>query len=337
MKPGVPVVPVAPATPALPPLPAAPTGGMAVPPAAPGGMGAPAVPPPMEFGPIGPAAPKPVPDPASLIPSPAPAAVPPAAPALPPLPAPGSNNLPPLPAAPSAPAAPMVPSISVVPSAPPAVVPAAPPAVVPSAPPGMLPSIDVTPKPNFGPPVGVGSPAAFTKPGGATEARPVVPEAAPKTDFDVDLYDPKANDSYDSISLEFYNDRRYAAALRAFNQNQALQGGRYVNVPPIHILKRRFPAQTGGVVTPVGGAGGAAPTSTPQWGPAGDAPPRAVNAGRGGYVVPAGGTTLKAVARLTLGNEQRWRDIYDLNPQVTNPDVLPAGTELKLPPDARLP
>ena len=45
------------------------------------------------------------------------------------------------------------------------------------------------------------------------------------------------------------------------------------------------------------------------------------------FRVPQGGMSLRAVARLTLGTEQRWGDIYDLNPQITKPDaVLPAGT-----------
>ncbi len=329
-----PVGPAAPATPTL-PLPALPTlpGGMttpvalpAPPPVAPGV--APSVAPPaMDFGPLVPTAPAtptpkgPIKEPDSLFPGVAPAG--PGAPALPPLPTPGTGGLPPLPAAP------MGPAISVVP-----------PAVVPeNKPPGAFPSIDAPPKPSLEPPVGMGTPTAFTKPGGTTEVKPVPPEFAPKTGFDVDLHDPKANDSYESISLEWYNDRRYAAALRAFNQNKPLQGGHAVDVPPIHILKRRFPAQAGGAVTPVGGAG-AVPSATPQWAPVGDkpdAPARAVGAGRGAYVVPPGGMTMKAVARLTLGNEQRWRDIYDLNSNLRPDDVLPPGTELKLPPDARLP
>ena len=72
---------------------------------------------------------------------------------------------------------------------------------------------------------------------------------------------------------------------------------------------------------------------------AGDRPePAASPAGnaRGVFLVPPGGMSLKTVARLKLGTEQRWRDIYDLNPQYSDASlVLPAGTELKLPPDAR--
>ena len=320
-RPGVPPATPAPPLPALPAAPAGMSTPLVTPPV---GMGLPPVPPPMDLGPLVPTAPAtptpkgPIKEPDSLFPGVAPAG--PAAPALPALPTPGTGGLPPLPAAP------MGPAISVVPSVPE------------NKPPGVFPSIDAPPKPSLEPPVGMGTPTAFTKPGGTTVVKPVAPEFAPKTDFDVDMYDPKANDSYESISLEWYNDRRYAAALWAFNEKKPLQGGLYVNVPPIHILKRRFPAQAGGAVTPVGGA--AVPSATPQWGPAGDkpdAPARAVGAGRGAYVVPPGGMTMKAVARLTLGNEQRWRDIYDLNSNLRPDDVLPPGTELKLPPDARLP
>jgi hypothetical protein len=195
------------------------------------------------------------------------------------------------------------------------------------------------PKPDLTPPAGIGTTAVYTKPSGSPEVQPNVPLTAPKTDFDVDLYEPKLNDSYESISLEFYNDKRYAAALKAHNRNQALTGGRMVEVPPIYILKKKFPGQVG-TVTPVGGTGGT-PSSAPQWAPAGEpstpVPARAAGTSRGTYVVPAGnGMTMLNVAKLTLGSEQRWRDIYDLNPSIRFPgDVLPPGTELKLPSDAR--
>lgn len=226
--------------------------------------------------------------------------------------------------------------------------PPAPPAVRPDpkTPGAFPPVVDVTPPkpefkppmPEFPPPAGIGTTAVFTKPSGSPEVKPTVPEIAPKTNFDVDLYEPKANDSYESISMEYYNDKRYAAALKAFNSNQALTGGRFVAVPPMHILKKKFPGQVGNV-TPVGGTGGT-PSSAPQWGPAGESstpvPARAAGIYRGTYVVPAGnGMTMLNVAKLTLGNEQRWRDIYDLNPNLRPGDVLPPGTELKLPSDAR--
>ena len=48
------------------------------------------------------------------------------------------------------------------------------------------------------------------------------------------------------------------------------------------------------------------------------------------FTVPAGGMSLTAVAREVLGSASRWKEIYDLNPQVAPNDVA-AGTVLKLP------
>ena len=54
------------------------------------------------------------------------------------------------------------------------------------------------------------------------------------------------------------------------------------------------------------------------------------------YRVPPGdGMSLPAVAKLVLGNDQRWQELYQLNPDV-NPSKVSAGTEIKLPADARV-
>lgn len=205
--------------------------------------------------------------------------------------------------------------------------------------PGVLPSVEVQPKTTPIVPGTPGTPVGFTKPDGSTDVKPIVATSAPKTDFDVDLHYAKDSDSYESISQEWYNDKKYAAALKAFNRNQPLQG-RVVEVPPIHVLKKRFPGQTGGATggtgaTPVGTSGTLPPSTGPNWSAVGERSEPAGNA-RGVFVVPPGGMSLKTIARTKLGNEQRWRDIYDLNPQYQDASlVLPAGTELKLPPDAR--
>jgi hypothetical protein len=47
--------------------------------------------------------------------------------------------------------------------------------------------------------------------------------------------------------------------------------------------------------------------------------------------------SMRGVAKLVLGTEQRWGDIHNLNPHLRPDVILPAGTELKLPPDARVP
>jgi hypothetical protein len=300
--------PALPALPAVPPVP----GGTTPPVTPPKDVGIPTVPPPPELGPlVPPPAPKgsdKTPDPVfpPLTPMPA-TPVPPAPksdlPLIPPV-GPDMGTKPPIP--------PVGPDMG-------------------TKPPGALPPIEVTPKAPGSDSPGIGTPTGFNKPAGTSEAKPVWPESQPKTGFDVDLYDPKAGDTYEAISQEFYNDRRFAAALRAYNRNQPLQGGRLVEVPPIHILRKRFPAQIGaGVPAP-------APTATvpvgastgPNWGPAGpkaDTPPRAT--GRGTFLVPQGGMTLQEIARQT---GVKWDDIYALNPQHLPGTVIPAGTELKMP------
>ena len=54
----------------------------------------------------------------------------------------------------------------------------------------------------------------------------------------------------------------YAAALREYNGRRPLQGSVRVEVPPIHVLKKRYPQMAGAAVTPAG-------RSTDGWGPAG--------------------------------------------------------------------
>jgi hypothetical protein len=45
---------------------------------------------------------------------------------------------------------------------------------------------------------------------------------------------------------------------------------------------------------------------------------------------------MRAIARNTLGDDQRWGEIYNLNPQL-RADLIPEGTDVRLPTDAKLP
>ena len=54
----------------------------------------------------------------------------------------------------------------------------------------------------------------------------------PRTSFDLDLHDPKAGETYGSISKLHYGDLRYGDALRAFNNYRDLGRGGPVEVPP---------------------------------------------------------------------------------------------------------
>jgi hypothetical protein len=52
------------------------------------------------------------------------------------------------------------------------------------------------------------------------------------------------------------------------------------------------------------------------------------------YAVPAGGQQFYEIARDTLGDGRRWSEIYQLNQQYDPQLLVPAGTQLKLPPEA---
>jgi hypothetical protein len=167
----------------------------------------------------------------------------------------------------------------------------------------------------------------------------------------VELYEPKAGDNYDTISREFYNDPRYSRALAAYNRNKQLTGGGHVEVPPIHVLRKKFPTLIGTSADPLPGpsavlpvdakAPAAVPPAAPVFGPAGkrdDPAPVFRSTKPLTYTVRSSGINIPAVAKVTLGSELRWKEIWDLNPQITAAgEYLQLGTELKLPPDAKLP
>jgi nucleoid-associated protein YgaU len=176
---------------------------------------------------------------------------------------------------------------------------------------------------------GSGTRFEFSKPPNTPAVTPATAtERQPTTSYDVDIYEAKAGDSWEAISREFYSDTKYAAALRAYNQNKALQVKTSVDVPPIHVLRRTSPQPSAGT-----------PASRPAdpWGPAAVTPAAGTSGGGNSYRVPRGGTSLPAVAKAFLKNEQRWRELYDLNQHIADANYVPEGTEIKLPSDARVP
>ena len=171
----------------------------------------------------------------------------------------------------------------------------------------------------------------FTKPSGtpAVTAIGATTDRAPSTTYDVDIYSPRQGDTWEAISREFFGDARFAAGLRAYNRNRAVPGNSPVDVPPLSVVKRYMPAAPAAPGTGSGGFG-----SANDWG-AVTPPARAT--GEKLFRVPMGGMTMGAIARTTLGTEQRFDYIYRLNPHLRPDERLPAGTEVKLPPDARNP
>ena len=78
----------------------------------------------------------------------------------------------------------------------------------------------------------------MVKPATSTTVVPAI-ERTPTTSYNVDLYEVKQNDTWESISQEFYNNKSYAAALKAANKNTPAPTGT-IDIPPIYILKQKF-------------------------------------------------------------------------------------------------
>jgi nucleoid-associated protein YgaU len=189
------------------------------------------------------------------------------------------------------------------------------------------------------PPITVVAPAAPARPALTT---PVVES------FTEETCHCRPGDTWESISREKYHTPRYAQALFLFNRDHPLAGdglqnpdlkvGQAVYVPPISILERRYPTAVeappplpaAGTV-PAAPTGLAAPAAGAAGGPGGTAP-SAVKA----YRVRPDGEYLREIARRTLGDSERWREIWELNGR-GDPQQAPASAVLRLPADARVP
>jgi hypothetical protein len=195
----------------------------------------------------------------------------------------------------------------------------------PAALPGLKP-IAVTPEPVPAAQVPKKDPSAGTA-AALTGVKPVEePAVRPagdrtRTDFDVDLHDPKPEETYQTISKLYYGDAKYAEALRAFNQGLPLGRRAPVEVPPIWVLRKRYAPSIGS--RPAGDPGPGVEWSSPVG--RGESPSPST------YTVPRTGMTMKDVAVDVFGTAQEWRQLWDLNPRIDPSAGLPAGTRLELP------
>lgn len=171
--------------------------------------------------------------------------------------------------------------------------------------------------------------------------------------------------TFDALSQRLYGSDRYAQALLAFNRIHPsatddvratpprLVSGRMIYMPPKSLLESKY-ASLIPEARPVIGLPGpettpvkiAAPAPTPPLGSPKTTPvslgsptigvpaPRPDVTKR--YVVAAPGKHLLQIAQETLGDRNRWPEIYRLNPAVPT-NLIPGGTELRLPMDARVP
>jgi nucleoid-associated protein YgaU len=171
--------------------------------------------------------------------------------------------------------------------------------------------------------------------------------------YDEETYTCKSKDTFRSISQTYYKTDRYEQALLLFNRNHplavdslgqdppSLRAGQSVYLPPTSNLEKYYgsaiPKETTAAAAPV------VPEASVIIRPPVVSP--AVSAGTGAapapapertYRVRANGEMYREIARRTLGDSERWSEIYKLNQKYDPRDPIPAGTELRLPADARV-
>ena len=160
-------------------------------------------------------------------------------------------------------------------------------------------------------------------------AKPVVPTVGEtRTDYDVDLHYPKGGgETWASVSKQYLGDDRYGEALKAYNRNAALSQVPRVEIPPIHVLRKKY-------ATLIGQPAVAPEKSNIEWAAAPAARP--TSGGYRQYAIPTGGMTMKEVAKAAWGDENMWGKIWDLNPTQRADEAMRAGTKILLPTDAKI-
>lgn len=188
---------------------------------------------------------------------------------------------------------------------------------------------------------------------GVKDPPPAAPVGGPppKKGFEVDVVKVRSTDTYTSISDTFYQSRKYAAALRAFNGDVDIGRLQEVEVPPLFELQKQtgvptreaepttgggrtiIPARNttpaeppvrGPVLDPSGDAGESA-----DWGPAGKKRP-VIKYER--FTTPKDGMTARDVAKAVYADENEWpKLIGPRGAKLRADDRLPRGTELTVP------
>jgi hypothetical protein len=201
----------------------------------------------------------------------------------------------------------------------------------------------------------LGTPVAA---GGSTSATPQATvntsstSSAQVESYDEDTYTCKGSDTFRSISETVYRSSAYDQALLLFNRNHPLandavkqnppllQPGQPIYVPQLQILRKYYAAS----ITEGGTASAARDATTGQSATGatltapvgGQATGQATGQPARTYRVGASGEMIRDIARRTLGSADRWADIYQLNRGLDPAYAIPAGTELRVPADARV-
>ena len=208
----------------------------------------------------------------------------------------------------------------------------------PSADSGRLPLLGAPPSAG-GPPIAVAGPAAASFP--QVES------------WDEEAYSCQGGDTFEAISQRYYHTDRYAQALALFNRNHPraadgllldpplVQPGTQVFIPPARILERDYaraikpaPAADNPSSVPSPAPAGASSSVPSSTSPSSEGIGTAASGGKF-YRVQSNGEMFLEIARRTLGNGDRWEEIYRLNPRFDPKNPIPGGQILRLPPDAQ--
>lgn len=184
------------------------------------------------------------------------------------------------------------------------------------------------------------APGPLTPPVARTDAPPAVDSmsrlvnssgsAASNTTYSV-----KESDTLSDIARETYGDEKYWKAILEANPglepNRLFVGKKLILPPKEAVLagKARPATPAPAAATTTGKASTVAGERLSAGRPAGSAGP--ARSARATYRVGSGDTLIR-IAREVLKNEDRWREIWELNKdRLKSADILPVGFELKLP------
>ncbi|HEV3202950.1 MAG TPA: hypothetical protein VGY77_01135 [Gemmataceae bacterium] len=208
--------------------------------------------------------------------------------------------------------------------------------VRPSDPGSSIPGNSIRPIPALGSETRTSSPPVAISGGRGTSGN-LVPEV---DSYDEETYVCKAGDTLEEISFKYYQNKKYAQALMLFNRNHPraaaslgqnppmLRDGQALYIPPTRILDKQFEQ-----------AGGDAKTTASGVAPASEKTVRGETPGFKNpvYRVVSANEMISTIARDTLGDMNRWNEIYQLNKQSVDPSrPLMVGTLLNLPADAQI-
>ena len=149
--------------------------------------------------------------------------------------------------------------------------------------------------------------------------------------------------------MAHFNTKNYGDALRRFNVTHPqatermradppnLEAGEFIYIPPAYILEKRHGVALIPGYKPQSEAASANDTprtsnSSPRTSPTSkDAADYKL------YRVSPSGQNMREIARAALGNPEKWKDIYSLNPTLDPAYAVRGSTTIKVPAEANVP